>query len=166
LSVDLGEYVNDYRLIINPPGEDLYPNMGDSEAIDRLRNGFWTAKLDTFLASYTESEGLISNTSTGGPEITRDLIQLVIYYTALDTIATSLRNTTTVFRAKAGPVEYETQNSAQLLRDLFQELRQRKNFLLQYLAGLGVISPGYVDMVIARGDSIYFGGTPFFSGVE
>jgi CelD/BcsL family acetyltransferase involved in cellulose biosynthesis len=65
----------------------------------------------------------------------------------------------TRFRAEAGPVKYEIEQSAQVLKGLLDELVRRRNVWLTRLSDLGSASTYYTDMVIARTDSISFGDT-------
>lgn len=162
MAVDLGELAPALQREINPPGTEVITD--DGLLIDLLADAFWEARLDGLLAGYTVNDDFEIETINGGPDMPRELQQLIVFYAGLRIIRNALRETSTLFRAKAGPVEFETQNSAQLLRDLFAELRAKRDFLLGQLTTLGLVSYAYIDMVQAREASIGYGGTTFVSG--
>lgn len=153
MSVDLGDLVNSIKLEVSPPGVDLFPETTDEEWTDRLANAFWNARIDGMLVGYVEADGLITPTS-GTTDMPRDLQQVIVFMAAYNAIYLKLLNTRTSFRAKAGSVEYETQNSATVLKDLSDSLRQRYLILLQRLADLGYVETYVIDAVVARDNSL------------
>lgn len=156
MAIDLGELIEPLRREVSPPGEDLFPNASDDEFFGNLQDAFWDAKLDGLLTNYTESDGLVSPI-TGTTELSREFQQLVVLYAGLRIVRNHLRSLNTVFRSKAGPVEFETQKSAQLLSGLLDELRTRRRLVLDRLADLGALDTYYIDAVIARDDSLRYG---------
>lgn len=158
MAVDLGELIESLRREVSPPGEDLFPDATDDDYFGNLQDAFWDAKLDGLLKNYTESDGLVVPT-TGTTEISRELQQLVVLYAGLRIVRNHLRAMNTVFRSKAGPVEFETQKSAQLLSGLLDELRTRRRLVLDRLAEIGALDTYYIDAVIARDDSMRYGDT-------
>jgi hypothetical protein len=129
-------------------------------------DAFWTTKLDGFFANYTEDpEGFITPIDPGGDDLPRDWQQLIVFYAGMQIVENELRAKNTVFRTKAGPVEFETQNSAQLLREHLKMLHERRAYLLELLSSKYNISPGYVDLVAARYNSIVEGLVGFDSGI-
>ncbi len=153
MSVDLGDLVASIKLEVSPPGVDLFPEATDEEWTDRLANAFWNARIDGMLTGYVEADGLITPTS-GTTDMPRDLQQVIVFMAAYNAIYLKLLNTRTSFRAKAGAVEYETQNSATVLKDLSDSLRQRYLILLQRLADLGYVDTYVIDAVVARDSSL------------
>lgn len=153
MAVDLGDLVIPLRMEISPPGQDLFPDATDDEFTDRLANGFWNARLDGILAGYVESDGAITPVD-GTTDMSRELQQVIVFYAAYDTILLALRAMNTSFRAVAGPVEFETQQSAQVLRDIAQALKEKRNILLTRLSDLGLTTDYVIDSVIARQDSL------------
>ncbi len=156
MSVDLGDLVSSIKLEVNPPGVDLFPEATDEEWADRLANAFWNARIDGMLAGYVEADGIVTPTS-GDTDMPRDLQQVIVFMAAYSAIFSKLLNTRTSFRAKAGAVEYETQNSATVLKDLADSLKQRYLILLQRLADLGYVGTYVIDAVIARQDALAAG---------
>lgn len=158
MAVDLGDLIEPLRREVSPPGEDLFPNATDDEFFGNLQDAFWDARLDGLLANYTESDGLITTTSGTG-DIDRELQQLIVLYAGLRIVRNHLRALNTLFRSKAGPVEFETQKSATLLKGLLDELAMRRRLVLNRLADLGAVDSYYIDAIAAREESITWGDT-------
>lgn len=162
MAVDLGDLVQYLEAEVSPPGNDLFPTVQDDEWITRLANGFWNARLDGILAGYVEAEGEITPVS-GDTDMSRELQQVIVFYAAYETILLALRTLNTTFRAVAGPVEYETQQSAQVLRDIASALKDKRNILLNRLSDMGLTSDYVIDSVIARQDSLLAGASYWVS---
>jgi hypothetical protein len=156
MSVDLGDLVANIKLEVNPPGSDLFPDASDEEWTDRLANAFWNARIDGLLPGYVEADGLITPTS-GDTDMPRDLQQVIVFMAAYSTLFLKLLGTKTTFRAKAGAVEYETGQSAQVLRDLAMSLKERYEILLARLSDLGIVPTYAFDSYIAREESLRVG---------
>lgn len=154
------------RREISPPGSNFFPDATDDDLTGEMRDAFWMAYLDGFLLLYTESGGLVTQKQPGTPDFSRDLAQLVVFYAGFRILRASLRNSQTSFRATAGPVTYETQSSATVMRDLLAELQQERNILLKRLSDLGVIPTFYMDGVQSRSDAIENGDTFWTAGRE
>jgi hypothetical protein len=151
---DLEELVPDLLVELNTPGSDAYPTVSTTQWVGYLRNGFWSAYLDGLLQDYTESEGVVSPRS-GSTPIPRDFQQLIIMYTAYSTIQNKLLSLQTTFRAKAGPVEYETGQSAQVLKALLDGISQRRLAILDRIgAEVGYGGIFYIDTYRARRDAL------------
>lgn len=153
MSVALASLVTSIKLEVSPPGTDLYPGTTDDEWIGRLANGFWNARIDGMLAGYVEADGEVFPES-GTTDMPRDLQQVIVFVTAYGTVFQKLLNIRTQLKAKAGPVEFETQNSATVLRDLAQSLRDRYAILLRRLSDLGMVPDYVIDGIMARTDAL------------
>lgn len=153
MSVDLSDLVSSFRLEINPPGQDLFPDATDTELTDRLANAFWNARIDGMLPGYVEAEGLITPI-TGTTDMPRELQQVIVFMAAYNTIYLKLLNQRTGFRAKAGSVEYETQNSATVLKELADSLKQRYAILLGRLSDMGLVPTYVIDSYLARAEAL------------
>lgn len=160
MAVDLGDLIEDLRAEINPPGVDLYPTATDDDWINRLRNAFWEARIGGAFIGYRESDGLIAPVS-GIDELPREQQQLIILYAGLNVVLADFRNTQSAFKAKAGPVEYETQRSATLLKGVLDLLKTK----LASALDAAINGPSWsgttavFDSVIARTESIAWGDT-------
>lgn len=159
MAVDLVDYVESLEREVSYPGTDLFPNATEDEWLGNLRDGFWEARLDGFLEDYEEADGSITNTDDETEDITRDLIQLVIFYAGFRVIRNQLRDIATVFRAESGEQKYEKQQSATLLKALLDEMQDKRNILLTRLSDLGIVSTVYVDAVVERSTAIDYGDT-------
>ena len=160
MAIDLGDLVESLQREVSPPGTNLFPDAVDDEYFGHLQDSFWEVKLDGIepFANYTESDGLVSPIS-GTEELSRDLQQLIVLYGGIRIVRNAMRNINTLFRTKAGPVEYETQQSAQVLKSILDDLAARRNFILNRLSDIGAVDAAYVDMVVQRDFSIGNGGT-------
>jgi hypothetical protein len=150
MTVSLALYTQALRDQVNPPGIEIF-TVTDDELLRRLQQGFWECVLDGFfggtvltgtgqaMPSFTESNFVISPATAGGPDITRDLVQLVIFYAAARMITNQLRNIRTQVLNQAGPVRQEFQQSAQLLLGILKDLQAQKALHMRRLSDLGVI---------------------------
>lgn len=112
------------------------------------------------LAGYTESGALVSPIS-GTTELGRDQQQIIILYAAYRIVLASLRSLSTSFRAKAGSVEFETAQSATILRDVLAALRDKIKLVLALSDTLGATDTAYIDAVFERTTSLALGDTWF-----
>lgn len=155
-SVDLEDLIEDLQSELNTPGADVYDTVSTTAWVSYLRNAFWSAHLDGLMEGWTESDGLISKLNDPTADaMSRDQQQLIIMYAGINILRNELKNLNTVFRAKAGSVEYETQKSSQVLKGLLEDMTQRRNYILQRLADTGVARDMvYIDSYIARQNAI------------
>ena len=160
-SVDLEDLVPDIVINLTLPGDDTtYATVTTGEWVNRLRDGFWSAHIDGLLDGWTESDGIVQKLNDPTADaMTRDYQQLVILYTAINVASNRLLQMDTLFRAKAGPVEYETQKSAQVLRAVLEELTGRRNAIIERLVAAGQVTRGivYIDSYSARQEAIRYG---------
>lgn len=154
MSVDLQDLVPSLKREANPPGTDLYPAVTDDQWLGYLTDAFWEARLNGMLAGFTEDGGLVTPLS-GTVDMTRDLQQLVVLFAGYRIVLTSFQNINSLYRAKAGPVEYEVQKSAQTLKGLLDAFKARLDFLLTNLSTLaGQTNASMFDAVIESTYSI------------
>lgn len=163
MAVLLEDLIPSLQREVSPPGEDLFPDAIDDEWLGNLQDAFWDARLDGLLEGFTEAEGVVSPMS-GTTDMTRDLQQLVVLYAGIRIVRNHLRALNTLFRAKAGPVEFETQKSANLLKGLLDELHARRNLVLTRLSDVGSVDSYYIDALVARDESLAYGDTYWYSG--
>ena len=156
MAIDLGELIPNLVGEVNPPGGNMFPNATDDDWLVRLQNAFWETVLDGIVSGYTESDGEVTPDS-GTTEFPRDLQQLVIFYAGISIIRNKMHDVKAKFRAKAGPVEYETEQAATILKAVMDELVRRRNIILNRLADLGRADSFYIDMVLERSDSLIYG---------
>ena len=158
-SLDLADLVTPLQAALNIPGEDIYGTVSPTEWITYLANGFWEAYLDGLLSDYIEVDGEILPIS-GSTIMSKDKQQLVLMYAAITIMRLRLLNAQTLFRSKAGPVEYEVQQSAQVMKALLDDFSERRKFILQRLSDSGIArGTYYIDTYLARQDAINSGYT-------
>lgn len=156
MAVDLSDLLDNIKSEVNAPGLDQLPGATDTQYLENLKNAFWEGVLDGVISGYTESDGIVTPDS-GTTEFSRELQQLVIFYAGYRIVRNQMRDLKTVFRAKAGPVEYETQQAATVLKAILDELKSKRSILLERLSDLGVVDSFYVDAIISRDDSYAYG---------
>lgn len=153
-AVDLEDLIPDLVYSLSAPGEAEYDTVSPEEWVSRMRDAFWNAYNDGLLRGYRESDGSILPRS-GSETMPRDEQQLIILYTGIAVLRSKLLNLQTVFRTKAGPVEYEVQQSAQIAKALLDDLSQRRTYILDRLAETEVARGIFViDLFNARQQSI------------
>jgi hypothetical protein len=167
VAVDLGDLLDPLTREINSPGVDSFPDATEEELIGHLSDAFWHIVLDgvTAFDDFTEEDGLVTNTTVGGADLDRGMQQLIVLYAGARIVRNQLKGFEN-FRAKAGPVEYETSQSANLLRDILADMNRRIAIILGNLSEYGRADGYYVDMVTTRTDAVRYGNTPFLSGTQ
>lgn len=142
MAVDLNDLVEYLNAEIGPT---TAATMTGGQKVLALRNAFWSAKLDgvTALADYREVDGVID--PVGSVELDRELQQIIVFWAGIAIVANELRNANTAFRAKAGPVEYETQTSANVLKGVLDLLLERRALLVKRLSDQGRTTVGIID---------------------
>lgn len=147
MAIDLSDLVPSLKREVSTPGteETTFPDVADDNWLGYLSDAFWTARLDGLLAGYTELDGMVN------PDMDRDLQQLVVLYAGMNILRNQLRSLNTTFRAKAGPVEYETQQAASVLKGLLDDMTARKRLILARLSDLnGATDTFYIDSLAER----------------
>lgn len=138
MAVDLSDYVDSLKREIQPPGTDLFAGVTNEQWVGYLADAFWEARLDGFLEGYTTDEGAgagdvaIIPTSVGG-DIDQRWMALIVLYAAVKILRNRILNMSTTFRAKAGPVEFEQQNSATMLAEMLKQLKATKDRIVEEL---------------------------------
>lgn len=158
MAVELEELIPDLLTEVNPPGSDLFPNATAQDWLSMLRNAFWEATLDKVIVGYTEEDGVVTP-KNGTQDLGRDFQQIIIYYAGVRVLKNRLSDLKTLFRTKAGSVEYETQQSAQVLRALLEEAVRRRDHWLEVIAENHGTPTYYIDAVRARERSAAHGVT-------
>lgn len=156
MAIDLSDLVESVRRETSPPGTDLFPESSDDEWLGQLQDSFWEAKLYGFFSNYTESDGIVIPI-TGEEDLGRDWQQLVVLFAGIRAVRMQLTNQNTTFRAKAGPVEFETQGSSTVMNTVLRQLQERITLLQNYLGSLVASQTYYINGLAARNDSFLAG---------
>lgn len=133
MAVDLSDYTPSLRRAIEPPGQETFRAVADDALVGYLSDAFWEARLDGYLADWAADEDGIVTPLRGTADLPRELIALVVVYAAYKILTRRLMNMNTSFRAQAGPVEYEVQNSANLLTEMLKQLAMDKARIIEVI---------------------------------
>jgi hypothetical protein len=158
MAVDLSDLVEDVKSEMNVPGADNYPDATDDQWVTQLRNAFWEVVLDGLISGYTEDSGIVSPQS-GATDLSRELQQLIIYYVGVRVTKSKLLELRTSYKTAAGPVKFEYEQSAGVMKEILAEYVRRRNVWLRRLSDLGAAPTYYIDGVMARDDSMNWGDT-------
>lgn len=162
-TVDLSELVEDTKAELNVPGVDNYASATVDQWTTQLRNAFWEAVIDGIIVGYEESDGIVSPKS-GTTPLGRELQQVIIFYVGVRVIRNKLLDQKTKFAASAGPVKYEYQQSANVLKGLLDEWVNRRSVWLTRLSDIGKVDSYYVDALTARSEAMTYGDTWWVNG--
>jgi len=164
MAVPLIDLVDSLKREVTAIGSSEYASVDPSEWLGHLTDAFWEARLMGLLAGYTEVDGEILPQS-GTTDLPRDLQQLIVLFAGFRMAITSYRSINSSYRAKAGPVEYEVQKSAQTLKALIDAIKSRIDFILKNLSSYGDGSSGVAifDAVI-NANYAEAGGSWFVGG--
>lgn len=157
MAVDITDLVDNLIAEVNSPGTNSFPEALTSDWEIRLVNAFWDAVLDGLITNYESDEDGIITPITGTTDLSREMQQLVVFYAGISVVRNTLRTLNASFRAKAGPVEYETTQAATVMKSLLDELVRKRNIILTRLSDIGQVDTQYVDMVVWRDDSLRYG---------
>lgn len=174
--VDLVDYIDALKREVQPPGSSIFDAVSQSDWVGYLTDAFWEARLDGFLTHWVAVENsstdvTIEPTTVGGDDMPRQYVALVVLYAGIRVLRNRILNTNTGFRAKAGPVEFEQQNSANLLSEMLKQLKATKDRIIESLEQQAVSNlPGggvlVLDAFSARLFTPgYYFGDPGLTGV-
>lgn len=160
MAVDLSEeLIDSLKREVNPPGTDGFVSATEDEWLGNLLDSFWEAKLYGFFTNYSaDVDGNVSPI-TGTDEIPREQQELIVLFAGARVIRNELKNKNTHFRAQAGPVEFEVDNSATLLVQILKDIRSKVDLALAVVGTISATSITYVDSLLGREESIGYGET-------
>jgi hypothetical protein len=147
MAVDLSDYVDTLRREVTPPGSTTFATVSDDVFTGYLADAFWEVRLDGFIEPFVcDSSGIIVPSSdpqvlagataflpsayNAALDIGRDQIALVCLYAGIKIIRNRLMEQSSRVRAKAGPVEFEQDYSANVLTEMLRELSDTRKRLL------------------------------------
>lgn len=159
MAVDLSDLIPNLKREVSAPGLTQLPNATDPDYLGNLQDGFWEAVLDGVITGYTETDGIVTPTS-GTTELPKEIQQLVVFYAGFRIVRNLLRDIKTAFKAQAGVVDYEIEQSANLLTRLMDDLTDRRLIILKRLGDIGFNTTSvYIDGELARNESLTWGDT-------
>lgn len=158
MAVDLGDYIESLQREVNPPGSTIFAAATEDDWLGYLADAFWEARMDGFLVGYTADDDGVVTPLSGSTDLPRQFVALIVLYAGVRILRTQILNTRTGLRAKAGPVEFEQQNSATMLAEMLKQLAASKQNLIIQIQDQ---TPVYAwDATAKRVLDRYF-GTPF-----
>lgn len=107
---------------------DAFPDTTDDDLQAALADGFAEAQLWGFFSTMTLTED--NGTFTVDPDLSAAGGALILAFTATRTIRAWLRSLNSAERYKAGPVEYETERAASMLKAELDYLSKRLQDLI------------------------------------
>lgn len=176
--VDLSDLIEALRAEVNPPGTDLYPGATSDDAwLLKLTNAFWECVLYGVIDGFVEDaysrgaddpawgpgvvtpvdaeEGYDDDGYVDGTDLSRELQQLIVLWAGWKVVLTQMQNVKTKLRTKAGPVEYEKEQSASVLKAVLDALKEKLDFIIDRLSSLSETNTTVFDGVIERDYSTY-----------
>lgn len=160
MAVELEEFSDSLLREVNPPGSVAFAGLRTVELVGYLADAFWEARLDGFLEGLTcDPDGLVEPTEAGGADISRQEIALIIIYAGVRMLRNAILNKNTRFSAKAGSVEFETENSANVLTESLKALQATKTRLLDSLgSGSGTLVHVFDALSVRTYDALSYRG--------
>lgn len=160
MAVDLSEdqYVESLQREVTPLGGTVDASLN---WVGYLSDAFWEARLDGFLTGFVcDEDGVIEPEDPTGDDIDRRYVALIVLYAGIRILRNKILNTNTGFRAKAGPVEFEQQNSATMLAEMLKQLTATKNRIIEELDTLLMTPTMVLDALSVRTFELpsYWGG--------
>lgn len=156
MAVDLFDLVEPVKAAVNVPGGNLFPNASEDTWVQVLANAFWTARLAGLFTDYRETEGSIVPI-TGTTDLGREHQQLIVLYSAYNTVRARLLALPSGKRLKAGPVESETQFSAAVLQALLKDIRSELDQAVSVLAANDATTVQVFDLIFQRDQALLHG---------
>lgn len=133
-----------------------FPSTSDEDLAEALKDAYGMARLDGFfgMTEYDQATGTVT------PDLSVAGASLIVLYAGLRMTRQQLRVLKTVQRYKAGPTEYETQQSAAGLTEDLKQLERRRMELVDQAtrAGRNRGSTFVIDAYAARGSGWQFYG--------
>lgn len=126
MATSLGDLVDVLKREVNPPGDNLFPNATDDDFLGYLVDGFWECKLDGFLSKYEVD----NNTANVTPDLPDFYKYMVVLWAGVRITRVRLSNLRTSQKSVAGPVSFEYNNSAMVLRAVLDEIKSKKQRLI------------------------------------
>lgn len=133
MAVDLLDYAPALRREITPLGTDIFEDVTDEDLVGYLTDAFWEARLEGLIPYYIADENgvVVSEIDHTFPDIPREQITIVVIYAGIRILRNRLINTNTSQRYTAGPVEYETSNSAAAIVEMLRQLNEAKKRFIE-----------------------------------
>lgn len=163
---------------LNAPGVEQLPDISAGQLVGYIEDGFWDIRLAGMLKSFVVVDGSVltpaqatgSRWITDRASLTDDLEEqywmMIVLSAGFRLLRLKIMNLAVNFKAEAGPVSYEQQASATVLRALLDSFTKRMNELrVQYsedfyqtafIAWDGVAQDQYATLNGLQNQAIYY----------
>lgn len=160
MAVDTEPLIARLVAAVNPPAPagstSLFADVSDADAWRLvLANAFWGAHLKGYFTDYrlnTDGDSIL--TVVGSDDMPDGLQQLIVLFAAREVVRGRLLSLPTVFKVRSGEEEFETQQSATVLKALLDSLDKELEAIREDLLSdaRAATSVGLIDLVLERGD--------------
>lgn len=165
MAITLASLVPSLKREVNPPGIDVFPDALNSEWEGHLADGFTELILAGYISGFTIDDGsIVEDTATPTNDLSIALQQLTVIAAGMRILRVQMMNQDTLFRTKAGPVEYETRKSALTLDSAMKHLQERFNAIVATLPNTNSASATYISDIATSRISPYNNPYSIFIG--
>ena len=150
MAVELATLADRLSASVNVPGQEFIVAEED-DWVSQLANAFWWARLRGFFTGYRVNDDFaIVPVDPADDDVDEGLTQVVVAFAAVLTLENMLLSLPTGERYKAGPVETETNRSAQVLVQLLKARRFELEDIKDDLTGANNTNVHVIDTFISR----------------
>lgn len=158
MAVDLSEFVDAARRQVRSPGGTEFQST-EEVWVGYLLDGFWEARLDGLFGGFIADEDGIITPTSGDEDLPREQVQLIVIYAGFLALRGEILNARTASKYKAGPVEFEEERSATVLKAILDNLTKRRDEVLKEVSG--AVADYVIDAYAARTDALVHGCVAF-----
>ena len=167
MATDLNDLTAPLKREVAVPGTfaTVYPNTSDGDLVGSLMDAFGRAQIDGFFLTQTLDVDL----ETVDPDLSPAGQQVVVLYAAESILRSQIMSLKQRVLYEAGPVKYETENSASVLSAILKDLTARRMAMLNQAALVRRgVTFGMQDMYADRVSGVedVYIGSPVFYGYE
>lgn len=158
----LSDLVAPLKRELAAPGQfdTIFPESDNGTLVGTLADGFCEAQLDGWFGGIT----INLTTNAVSPDLSIPGRALSVFYASARIIQAQLRNQNSLQRYKAGPVEYETQQPASVLRAELDRIASRKAELKTLAGRTGGTTTVIFDAYFARASAVWAQQAALYSG--
>lgn len=154
---ELSDLVEAYKREVSVPGafSEEFPTVTDEAIRAALGDAFGEAQIDGFFGKMV----LDTDDWSVSPDLSTAGAALVVIYAGLRVLRQQIMRLSVGASYKAGPVEYESRQSAAALTEMLRQLERRKNQIIEQATRSTGTSVFMLDAYASRGaTSNFYGG--------
>lgn len=164
MATDLNDLIPSLKRAVAVPGTftTVYPSTTDADLLGSLMDAFSRAQIDGFFLEQT----LDVDAETVDPDLSGAGQQVVVLYAGESILRSQIMSLKQRVLYEAGPVKYETENSASVLAALLKDLTARRMAMIEQASAVrrGVMfamQDMYADRVSGV-EGVYIGSPRFY----